>query len=878
MKKKQFMSKLAALTMAAAMGLTAVPATALNVMAATATAADANTAAKRDDAAKAIQSVLKDIDIADDDAGTAKVSTLNSMSDTETGLDQVTGAVKALDGGDGSGANVTIKSPSYDTTKNQIKAILTVARAAADINGDYDIVINCNVKQDNAENAILDELKKLDLTYNNSLSKGQNEYNVKQAANEAISSFDSGLSVTAATYTDGTNGNIGTYAITVNGTFASGDYKDVGLSSEVFSGLPATSADANVLEDAASALSTYKISQADAATTEDEISQGVQDSLDAYAAAHSKDFDKVTFTVENFKKTDDAITADVVLKQGNATKTVKLNKAIDKTGLAGTALQGITATNLKAFSAGYNFTKDTDGVATGLDSDALATAVKKSAEKALKTAGYTNAVANVTITTYAANDDKTKGDVGAGYAAGTITVTRNGETSSAKIFTINCEVKAGSYSYTTTALGEGVDSTGVVRDDAILQKSDNQKIASAVETLDKKIKKDATLGVKNGDNKNVPLTKKEVLSKATDKINETLGDEDVTLKLKTSDDGKTVTPDETDADAIVVKSYTAPTTEAEGTAVITVNYNHLIDGKTAGSTTASDYVAASHDITLTFPKLSARKTSAIDVKDSTSKIELTMNATDTTDAKDYFKFNGNSALTWSSSDESVFTVDEDGNLSPVGIGEATLTVAVADNDSVKATKTVKVTGTTAFKDVQNPKAWYYNAIYNLANKKNAKKDAIVQGIAKDEFGVSAPITRAQFVTFLYRLADEPAVTATTQFTDVDASAYYAKAVAWAVQKGITDGKTDTTFDPNATVSRAEAVTFLYRYKGEPDYNSNIVTAFTDLNSSAYYYDAVQWATGTVTNGKTSTTFAPNDPCTRAEGITMIYRANPVTVD
>ena len=854
MKKKQFMSKLAALTMAAAMGLTAVPATALNVMAATATAAVANTAEKKDDAAKAIQSVLKDIVLKDDTAGSTKASSL-TMNDADTGLKDVDAAVKKLDST--AAAALKASSATYSSTDNQLKATITVSSAAkADINGDYDIVIDCKVARD----AVESELKKLDLTYNNSLSEGQNEYNVKQAANEAISSFDSGLSVTAAAYTDGANGNIGTYDITVNGTFASGDYKDVALGSVVFTGLPATSADANVLEDAASALSTYKTSQADAATTEDEISQGVQDSLDAYAAAHSKDFDKVTFTVENFKKTDDAITADVVLKQGNATKTVKLNKAIDKTGLAGTALDGINATNLKAFSAGYNFTKDTDGVATGLDSDALATAVKKSAEKQLKTAGYTNAVANVTITTYEA--DETSGN---GYAAGTVTVTRNGETSSAKIFTINATITNGSYVYNAS-------SGSTVNDATVLQKSDNQKIASVVAALDKAVKKDATLGIKNTANKNVPLTKNDVLTKAkASKINE-LGTEGVALKYDVDASDSTKVDTSKSDKAIVVKSYTAPTTEAEGTAVINVNYNIVKDGDSKVATDPAHYVAASHNITLTFPKLSARKTSAIDVKDSTSKIDLTLNATDTTDAKDYFDFNGNSDLTWTSSDESVFTVDKDGNLSPVGIGEATLTVAVADNDSVKATKTVKVTGTTAFKDVQNTKAWYYNAISTLAGKKNAKGNAIVQGVAKDEFGISAPVTRAQFVTFLYRLADEPAVSTTTKFTDVDANAYYAKAVAWAVQKGIAYGRTDTTFAPGETVSRAEAVTFLYRYKGEPDYNSNITTTFSDVARGAYYYDAVQWAAGTVTYGKTSTTFAPNDSCTRAEGITMIVRA------
>ena len=711
-----------------------------------------------------------------------------------------------------------------------------------------------------ASKAVSDALKKLDLTYNTSLTKGQNEKNVKDAAEEALSALDPGLHAVSATYTDGVSGAASTYTIVISGTFTAGDNKGKTPYTEYT--LAATSKDATVLEDAATALNTYKTESADAATTQDEISEGVQDVLDK---ANNDDFDDITFTIENFKKTDDKITADVVLKLGDATKTVKLNKAIDKTGLAGTALSAIKSENLKTVAAN-NFTTDTDGVATGLDSDALAAAVKKVAEEALRGAGYTNAVANVSITTYEADKDSDNG-----YAVGSITVTRNGETSAAKIFTINADLKDGSYKYSTAA-SQG---TGIVRDASILKKSDNQKIASVVKTLDKALEKDATLGIKNTANKNVPLTKNQLLAKAKD--NEKIkahGTEGVDLKYAVSDDGKTVDTDKTDDKAIVVKSYTAPTTEAEGTAVITVNYNIIKDEKTAGSTTASDYVSASHDITLTFPKLSARKTSAIDVKDSTSKIDLTLNATDTTDAKDYFDFNGNSALTWTSSDESVFTVDKDGNLSPVGIGEATLTVAVADNDSVKATKTVKVTGTTAFKDVQNRKAWYYNAISTLAGKKNAKGNAIVQGVAKDEFGISTPITRAQFVTFLYRLADEPAVSTTTKFTDVDTNAYYAKAVAWAAQKGIVYGKTDTIFAPNDTVSRAEAVTMLYRYKGEPDYNSNITTTFSDVARGAYYYDAVQWAAGTVTYGKSATTFAPGDACDRAEGITMIYRAEP----
>ena len=876
MKKKQFMSKLAALTMAAAMGVTALPITAMNVLAATAESSSGDSAtADAKTAAKTMQGVLTDITIASDNDGTALATAITSSDATkkadalkQTGLDKVQDAIKSLDATTdvpNSLATVTFGSQTYTAATNKLVVVATVESATnSAYDGTYNLTYVATVE---GETTVENALKGLDLTYNTSLSKAQNEYNVKQAAKDAVEAIDSRLSIGNVTYADAaaSTDTAASYTIEVKGTFKDSDGTDKSLGADADTAvtfkLAATSKDASTLEDAAKALNSYKTSQTDAATTQDEISDAVQSALDAYAEANSKNFDDVTFTIENFKKTDDKITADVVLKQGSATKTVKLNKAIDKTGLSATALAGITAANLKEFSAGYNFTKDTDGIATGLDSDALAAAVKKAAEKNLKANGYTNAVANVTITTYEA--DKTTGK---GYAAGTVTVTRNGETSSAKIFTINAVVSSGSYVLNTTS-GSTVNAADV------LQKSDNQKIASVVDALDKAVKKDATLGIKNTTNKNVPLTKNDVLTqaKANAKIN-ALGSENVALKYAVSADGKTVDTSKTDTKAIVVKSYTAPTTEAEGTAVITVNYNIAVDGDTKDATDPDHYVVASHDITLTFPKLSARNTTAIDVKDSTSKIGLTMNASETTDAKDYFDFNGNSVLTWTSSDKSVFTVDADGNLTPVGIGEATLTVAVEGNDSVKATKTVKVTGTTAFKDVQNPKAWYYNAIYNLANKKNAKKDAIVQGIAKDEFGVSAPITRAQFVTFLYRLANEPAVTTATNFTDVDSSAYYAKAVAWAVQKGITDGKTATSFDPTAPVSRAEAVTFLYRYKGQPDYNSDVTTAFSDVSSSAYYYDAVQWAASIgVTNGKTASTFAPNETCDRAQGITMIYR-------
>lgn len=113
-------------------------------------------------------------------------------------------------------------------------------------------------------------------------------------------------------------------------------------------------------------------------------------------------------------------------------------------------------------------------------------------------------------------------------------------------------------------------------------------------------------------------------------------------------------------------------------------------------------------------------------------------------------------------------------------------------------------------------------------------------------------------------------TAATSFTDVPVSTYYAKAVAWAVENGITNGMTETTFAPNAACTRGQSVTFLHRaLKGTASGSAN----FTDVKSDAFYADAVNWAVASdVTNGTSATTFSPNADCTRAEIVTFLYRA------
>ena len=149
---------------------------------------------------------------------------------------------------------------------------------------------------------------------------------------------------------------------------------------------------------------------------------------------------------------------------------------------------------------------------------------------------------------------------------------------------------------------------------------------------------------------------------------------------------------------------------------------------------------------------------------------------------------------------------------------------------------------------------------------------ITDGVSAERFDPLGTCTRGQMVTFLWRAAGcpEPTGTAST-FSDVTAGAYYEKAVAWAVEKGITDGVGGGRFAPNGIVNRAQAVTFLYRAKGAPAATAG--TSFTDVASGAYYADAVAWAVANgITDGVGNNAFAPNNNCVRGQTVTFLYRA------
>ena len=148
---------------------------------------------------------------------------------------------------------------------------------------------------------------------------------------------------------------------------------------------------------------------------------------------------------------------------------------------------------------------------------------------------------------------------------------------------------------------------------------------------------------------------------------------------------------------------------------------------------------------------------------------------------------------------------------------------------------------------------------------------VTNGTSATTFSPDATCTRGQIVTFLWRAAGQPAPSgAANPFSDVKESAYYYNAVLWAVEKGITAGTSETTFSPDEGCTRGQVATFLWRYEGKPSATGS--NPFTDIKAGAYYYDAILWAVANgVTNGTSPTTFEPDTTCTRGQIVTFLYR-------
>lgn len=892
-------NKFLAAVLAASMAFSTVPATALSVFAATvdASGATADNAATVSAALKTAADSFEQTAVANDSAAGTAVTGLGATLES---------AVNALDGVSGNytvaatADNTSPYASGYASSTNKYKYSVVVTAGAggdtAKIAGTYVVEGTVEVKQDDLDTAVAKLVKGLEFSYDATKDQDTNETAAAKQVQDALNEDDTlnVVKVAAKAKYDKPSFSNGVetkakYTFTFTAVSASGNKYD-GLTP---ANVPVDiESNADKVLDAAETIVKANDAYnggADPTTSADEITAAIktafEDATDSEANTAKTDYTKIDVsTALDATNTDTTkLKGTITLKLGNSTRTIKFTRTISKDAIATSIVNALKKSTpetayYKALKKeiGYNLTTDDSAnLATGADKDALAEAVKKVADQYLKDkdiAGDPSTVVDVSVYEF----NKT---TGAGFARGTIAVNRNGVTGDAAVFGLNV-----AYNTTTNKF-----ELAASPDTDILQKADNQKLAEQAKALDDAVKKDADLKIKNTVNTRMAPTESQIVDGVKAKAKPSVTG--VTYKLGTSStDDKLVILGSTADDAVKIKSYTAPTSEADGTAVVTVTYSILKDGATAGSTKASDYVTSAHDITLTFKKLAARTTTKLsfdkekvalyygsksgnaDVKDDAGNSLPTQ-----LDLLDVIKSNGNSKLVWTSSDDAVVTVDENGKITSAGIGEATITAAVEGNSDVKTTIKVTVSTGSQFKDVQNAYAYYYDAVNYFTKRDQGGSYApkgvkVVAGVSDDEFGVSAPVTRAQFVTFLYRAAGEPNIAATSKFSDVASDAYYAKAVAWAVKNNITAGKDDTHFAPNDTVTRAEAVTFLYRFEGEPNYTSSIDTKFDDVKEGSYYYDAVQWAAqNNVTAGKTNTTFAPKDNCNRAEGITFIYR-------
>lgn len=256
------------------------------------------------------------------------------------------------------------------------------------------------------------------------------------------------------------------------------------------------------------------------------------------------------------------------------------------------------------------------------------------------------------------------------------------------------------------------------------------------------------------------------------------------------------------------------------------------------------------------------------------------------------------SVTWTSEADKIATVSSDGVVTGISAGQVTLTASAEDGEvirklkvtvvknsdsqssggsnsvpAVQPTPTVQpeptdtpdVADKNKFTDVDS-NVWYHDAVC-WAVEKN-----ITSGTSQTTFSPNDPCTRGQIVAFLYRIAGSPGTDKSliAIFNDVPADKYYCDAVAWAIEKGITVGTSATTFSPEEPCTRAEAVTFLYRYENSPSVTEGKI--FSDVRTDDYYADAVSWASEKkITVGTTDVTFSPDKECKRAEIITFLYR-------
>ena len=311
--------------------------------------------------------------------------------------------------------------------------------------------------------------------------------------------------------------------------------------------------------------------------------------------------------------------------------------------------------------------------------------------------------------------------------------------------------------------------------------------------------------------------------------------------------------------------------------VATVDQNGLVTAVGAGTTTITATAggkSATCTVTVTAKPVPieaiALRDAAVSVG-GTIQLEPVFTPADTTQRD----------VTWSSSNSKIATIDANGRVRGVAEGKVTITVTSTADRNITASCTVTVTknlsdaglaaiigalgnGSLPFNDV-TVRDYFYDAV------KWAVDRGITSGTSRYTFSPDAPCTRAQVVTFLWRAAGCPQpVSKVNPFTDVRADDYFYTAVLWAVENGITNGTSAKTFSPDATVTRAQVVTFLWRANGQPTAGNS---GFADVSADKYYATAVAWAVfQRITTGTGFGVFSPDAACTRAQIVTFLYRA------
>ncbi len=239
------------------------------------------------------------------------------------------------------------------------------------------------------------------------------------------------------------------------------------------------------------------------------------------------------------------------------------------------------------------------------------------------------------------------------------------------------------------------------------------------------------------------------------------------------------------------------------------------------------------------------------------------------------------SIKWSTESDKIATVSSDGVVTGKRVGQTTLT-ASAENGTItrKLMVTVLKKGDsgssdnnsdkpkpidTPFTDI-NAKDWYYSAV------QWAVENNITAGTSATTFSPYHPCTRAQVVTFLWRLAGRPEPSSSENpFKDVGKNAWYYKAVLWAFENQVTNGTTSSTFSPDDPCTRAQIVTFLWNYSGKPNLQAN-GRPFTDVKEGSWYAKAVSWAVAKkIAVGTSANTFSPDETSNRAQSVTFIYR-------